>query len=539
MKLDKLWIGEFKNLRDVTVDFDENNLMTVIVGWNGAGKSNVIEALVIIFRDLDLGKPPSFSYELYYRIGNRSVCINAKPDAGKSINEQYAIFVNWKMGGIVEPSDMISMTEFRRKKGGYHLPQHVFAYYSGPSQRLEEHFREHQELFYRALLESKEQMDQPLRPLFYARPIHSQFVLLAFFLGQEDEPREFLEKHLGIVGLDSVLFVMHKPKWAEGKRQMTPDGDPRFWGARGTVKTFLGRLHEVAIAPLRVTRKIPSPFKRQGTRQELFYLFAMDVEALKVLSEGLTPSTFFKMLESTYISDVLHEVRIRVKVRQVDGSLTFRELSEGEQQLLVVLGLLRFTGEADSLFLLDEPDTHLNPTWAIKYLSFLRDFVPNKDSSHIIMATHNPLAIAELEKGQVQIMWKDENTMKIFASPPAFDPQGLGFAGILTSDMFGLSSTLDEPTQELIRNRLEILEKKELTDSDKSRLEEINSKLAQRNYNVVDRDPIYEEYLRARKEFELSVPEDQPSTPEQLTLRRGKARNIVEKLLKKRQMDET
>jgi len=35
--------------------------------------------------------------------------------------------------------------------------------------------------------------------------------------------------------------------------------------------------------------------------------------------------------------------------------------SEGEQQLLLVLGLLKFTAEEEALFLLDEPDTHLNP----------------------------------------------------------------------------------------------------------------------------------------------------------------------------------
>jgi predicted ATPase len=541
MKLDKLWIGEFKNLRDVTVDFDETNLMTVFVGWNGAGKSNVIEALVVIFRDLDLGKSPSFPYELDYRIQNTPIHVKATPQAGRTPNEQYEITVRWDI-----PSDLfspfeepISINKFRRLAGGHFLPKHVFAYYSGPSRRLEDHFREHQELFYRDLLDYHEGMEEPLRPLFFARPIHSQFVLLAFFLGEEKEPRDFLEKYLGIISLDSVFFVMRKPEWAKSQKKESLNRIRDFWGARGTVRTFLDRLYESSLAPLRIVRRLPSEFKKQGMRKEFLYLFIQDLEALGSLAKGLTPGAFFKMLESTYISDVLQEVRIRVKIRQIDGSLTFRELSEGEQQLLVVLGLLRFTGAADSLFLLDEPDTHLNPTWAIKYLSFLRDFVPNQDSSHIIMATHNPLAIAELEKGQVQIMWRDENTMRVHASPPAFDPQGMGFAGLLTSDMFGLPSTLDEPTQELIRDRLDIIEKPELTDEDKSRLEQINVRLAQRNYSVVDRDPLYEEYLQARKEFELPVTEDKPATPDQLALRRSKAKEIVEKLLKDRPSDET
>ena len=66
MKLDKLWIEDFKNLKDVKIDFDQDELVTVVIGWNGAGKSNVIEALVTIFKNLDLGGLTEFSYRLEY-----------------------------------------------------------------------------------------------------------------------------------------------------------------------------------------------------------------------------------------------------------------------------------------------------------------------------------------------------------------------------------------------------------------------------------------------------------------------------------------
>jgi hypothetical protein len=65
-----------------------------------------------------------------------------------------------------------------------------------------------------------------------------------------------------------------------------------------------------------------------------------------------------------------------------------------------VLGLLRFTAESESLFLLDESDTHLNPRWAVDYFNYLRAFAGRDDNdhenSHALLATHNPLAIAEL-----------------------------------------------------------------------------------------------------------------------------------------------
>ena len=117
---------------------------------------------------------------------------------------------------------------------------------------------------------------------------------------------------------------------------------------------------------------MPTEFKKQQSLEHL-YLFLPDLEHVRTLAGHYdTQQDFFKALESTYISKLISEVRISVRARQVDGSLTFRELSEGEQQLLMVLGLLRFTREDESLFLLDEPDTHLNPAWSVQYPAIIQ-----------------------------------------------------------------------------------------------------------------------------------------------------------------------
>ena len=54
--------------------------MTVLVGRNGTGKSNLLEALTIIFRDLDLGVRPAFSYELHYLCRGRTITVDANPE---------------------------------------------------------------------------------------------------------------------------------------------------------------------------------------------------------------------------------------------------------------------------------------------------------------------------------------------------------------------------------------------------------------------------------------------------------------------------
>jgi ABC-type multidrug transport system ATPase subunit len=167
-------------------------------------------------------------------------------------------------------------------------------------------------------------------------------------------------------------------------------------------------------------------------------LYVKDVESLMALVGNQPANEFFRDLESTYVSELIEEIRIRVRLKKNDGSVTFRELSEGEQQLLTVLGLLRFTAEEESLFLLDEPDTHLNPRWSVDYLKHLKSFVgqnsEGQDNSHIVLTTHNPLAIAELVKEQVQILYREVGSRTVRAEKPAVDPKGMGFAGIVTSE---------------------------------------------------------------------------------------------------------
>jgi hypothetical protein len=133
---------------------------------------------------------------------------------------------------------------------------------------------------------------------------------------------------LRIKELDSALFIMKTPSWAKGKKEKTGKksdaaGDPRFWNARGVVSDFLGRLYELALAPMRLP---------QSRSEENLYLYLQNTATLRKLA-GSYPNQqeFFKALESTYISDLISEVRIRVHMSDAEGSLTFRELSEGEE----------------------------------------------------------------------------------------------------------------------------------------------------------------------------------------------------------------
>jgi len=512
MRVDKLRIGsskdspthQFKNLKDVTIDFDQDEWVTIVIGWNGTGKSNVLEALAIIFRELiGTRRTPhiEFAFELIYKIGRaemqRIISIKHDPDKRQPflITTTAAATSN---SGAPSASRKLRLREFLDDEAN--LPRYVFSYYSGESSRMRDVFSPYLQWYDEQLRRGR---DPGLKRLFYALPVHSQFVLLAFMIGGSSQASNLLRDHLGLNpddGLESVLFVLRKPPW-----KPHPDGDPRFWGARGVVSSFLDRVWEVALAPIEVERRVATSLWNKEAL-EFKYLYIKDIAALRALVGSQAPAHFFRDLESTYVSQLIDEVRIKVKLKKNDGTVTFRELSEGEQQLLTVLGLLRFTAEDQSLFLLDEPDTHLNPKWSVEYLSFLKEFIGNagveQESSHVIMTTHNPLAIAELFRRQVQILQACDESDKrqIVASFPDMDPRGMGYAAIVTSKMFGIASSLDKSTQlDLEKQRL-LATREKLTDDEQAELDKINGRLDQLGFRFFYPDDEYSRYLRLRSE---------------------------------------
>lgn len=511
MRIDKLWIKDFKNLKNFGIDFDEEQLTTVLIGHNGTGKSNLIEAIVIIFRNLDLGKPPAFSYDLTYYCRNNRIQIKAEAD--KKLNHT-EVTVNGKNR---------SFSKFVKFSDRRYLPNYVFAYYSGHSNRLESHFDVHQKNFYKDLLQNKE---KPLRPLFYTRLIHSQFVLLSYFSFSDKKSREFLKKYLDIAGLESVLFILKKPPWP------SKEGDKRFWNARGVVQGFLSILYDQALAPLYKTERVSIEYNKKRNQDHL-YLFIPNEESLKNIAQIYGNNReFFKVLESTYISDLIYEVRIKVKKINSNDTITFKELSEGEQQLITVLGLLKFTTDEESLFLLDEPDTHLNPAWKLGYLNLLEEVVGKQETSHILICTHDPLLIGGLLRNQVQIFKKSGSTGQIIATPPEYDPRGMGVAALLTSELFGLSTTLDLETQKKLDRKRELYLKSlesELTHEENEEMRMLADELGSLDFTRTIRDPLYDKFVRAimsRDDFKKPV-----LTPEERRKQEKIAQEIINEIL--------
>jgi predicted ATPase len=435
-RLLRLWIDEFKNLRNYEIRFEPDHPIDIVLGWNGTGKSNLFEALVIIFRDLYIAKErrktpdTPFRYKIDYEIEGRLVRVNWASSAAAPRR---------LMMSATAPGSQEKFSSLKREH--LPLPRFVFGYYSGPTNRLAEHFlplqREHYYRLVNSGSDDPETMLQLLedRRFFCAETHHAKYVMLGFFYKTDAEISHFLHERLRIIGFESALFVFRKPGWARPGEDETT-----FWGASGVVRHFLERLQRIAVAPMKVSQIVDDGYRQ--TREDHLYFLIPDAARLQMLAaEYPDARSFFLALESTDFSRLVHDVKVSVRVRGEDATdvpITFREMSEGEQQLLTVLGLLRFTKSHDSLILLDEPDTHLNPYWAIDYLRLLSAVMSDGSStaseqrtSQILMSTHDPLVIVSLVKEQIHLLKRDPSSGRCEWEPASEDPKGLGFTGFL------------------------------------------------------------------------------------------------------------
>lgn len=496
MKLLRLNIrSEFKNLKDVEIQFSPDTSRTVIIGQNGTGKSNILEALVQIFLHLDDGSEPSFSYELDYKLGDESLetwmSVDAKPGRLSIYQITYRTTSN---GKELDPKQSIDIAKVKRNKNGIskYLPRNIFAYYSGPSDRLEKLLFNKRKEFYQRVRHKDESIRSNIRPFFYAKGFHSQFSLLAFFSARGfPQAKKFLKRELSISKFESATFFLKKPTDAESN-----DAND-FWGMQGGIRDFLELLKTNGIGPVTQQEETLDLHAQKKKHHDVVAYFLPDIKSLESLARNMRPEDFFKVLEATYLSGMLDRLEIRVTLDGRAEDISFTELSEGEQQLLTVFGLLQFTAKRDALFLLDEPDTHLNPYWAAKYHQILEMFVPEGFVSHIVMTTHHPLSIFELDREQIQVVSRSMEDQSIRVSTPAQSPRGMTVNGILTSDMFGLLTTLDQSTQKLIQERRQLL----ATGENPDRIELLNEKLEELGYGYIHPDEDYRQFLIARSKY--------------------------------------
>jgi predicted ATPase len=205
-------------------------------------------------------------------------------------------------------------------------------------------------------------------------------------------------------------------------------------------------------------------------------LRAIDKEdaAARVFSDFGHPSNFFDALESLFQIESLTSNSINLKVISKNSDLVFdfSQLSEGEQQLITVLGLILIAGREDCLFLLDEPDTHLNPIWQREYVKLLTDFNLRDDNSHIIVATHSPLIVQAADDETDIFLYKTnlEGEIVIDSNSNDLRIHNWRIDQVLASDYFQFENTRPPQLDAFMKEREDLLSKPVLTEQDIQRI---------------------------------------------------------------------
>lgn len=156
----------------------------------------------------------------------------------------------------------------------------------------------------------------------------------------------------------------------------------------------------------------------------------------------------------------------RILLETKDGTnIPLEALSQGIISLIGWVGILMqrlyevFDQDKDptkryALILMDEIDAHMHPEWQRTLVNRLKEKFPE---AQFIVTTHSPLVVGGMRSAQV-IRFARDKSGKVVTLPVAPD-MTLGYTDqILTSMLFGLTTTLDDTTERMQKRYYQLLE---------------------------------------------------------------------------------
>lgn len=179
-----------------------------------------------------------------------------------------------------------------------------------------------------------------------------------------------------------------------------------------------------------------------------------------------SPSHYVSETVPTLASDqrVMRFKFVRFSKQGVTQPMMLKELSDGEHQLLHSLGLCLLFRNTNSLFLLDEPETHFNPDWRANFVSRLHDcFKKRKEEvdkcspekreydREMLITTHTPFLISDSKPDKVLVFTKDKANGTISISHPDYNTLGASINKI-TMNTFGKRETIGGHAQEILED---------------------------------------------------------------------------------------
>ena len=147
----------------------------------------------------------------------------------------------------------------------------------------------------------------------------------------------------------------------------------------------------------------------------------------------------------------------KVLLADSDGhEIDYDDLSDGESQLLQIMALTCIFNHDRSLFLFDEPETHLNPSWRTHFHQHLFDAISapgSNNQSQIFLSTHSPFLVSSLKSEDVFYFEREDsgNISMHFANSQTY---GASYE-VLTKRYYKLTSLMPQTVIKSIKDHLQ------------------------------------------------------------------------------------
>lgn len=337
-KIIKLTIQSYKNLNG-TYSFDKAKGYITLIGLNGSGKSNLLEAISIIFDRLvnNNGSEITFDYEIEYNI-NGHIYSRTKREAKKD-------------GELCKAEEL-------------EYPSSLIACYSGEDLRLWHIAFEnyHMGYFNEAV---KHAYSSPR--FLYVNKYCWEIALISLICSNNADVKEFLKNTLNI---NSPLNVEVDFVIDEAKKKAFREHAALNWFDRIIQNGYNNiNLNTIATTDIFIEAKQVSESDKSNCIFNFLYLLSQPMKN-----------------DRNKIDKLIDDIKITVDV--YGNKIDFYNLSEGEKKLILIECITNVLGDENSLILLDEPDAHTHIAMKKDLLKLMSEF-----KGQTIMTTHSPMFV--------------------------------------------------------------------------------------------------------------------------------------------------
>lgn len=352
MRIRKITINSYKNLKGV-YSFENSDNYIALIGLNGSGKSNLLEAVSIIFYKLfsKKGKEIPFDYSVEYEVDNDVFNIGKK---------------NFLKNGIqCKTKDII-------------YPSSIIACYSGEDKRLWSLAYEdyHYSYFREAVKESR------FNPsLLYIDKSCWGIAFLSLICSEDPNVKSFLKDKLHVTSPADIEinFTIDDTKRTAFKLHSALSWFDRICRDNGETEVNGNLLSSTD--PI-LTDKIDPDTEKAKTVFSFLYLLSQPE----------------KIAKKNNIQRFITDIKIKV------NGIFFDDLSEGEKKLILIECITKVLGDKKSLLLLDEPDAHTHIAMKKDLLKLISEF-----EGQTIMTTHSPMFVKMVQDDNPENLFYIEN----------------------------------------------------------------------------------------------------------------------------------